>query len=86
MVVDEDGLRKRLPVNFYMPFEGSPYPVQMVVGDVVFIRNKKVDYIGEIPDWEVIDVTQADIDGINNLLDPVNQSMLGMVLRGLYRK
>ena len=86
LVVDEDGLRKRLPVNFYMPFKGSPYPVQKIVGDVVFIRNKKVDYDGEIPDWEVTDIAEADIDWVARLLDPAAQEMLSITFERMYRK
>lgn len=76
LVVDEGGLRKQLPVNFLMKFNNPYYPVQAIVGDVVFIRNKPVDYDGEIDDWEVVDVTEQDIEVIKGLLHPANQDLL----------
>lgn len=84
LVVDEDGLRKQLPVNFLMGFDNSDYPVQAIVGDVVFIRNKPVDYEGEIEDWEVTDVTEADIERVRGLFHPVRQIMLLEAFERMY--
>lgn len=81
MVVDEEGLRKRLPVNFFMGFKNPLFPVQIIVGDVVFIRNKKIDYEGEIDDWEVADITEDDIAAINNLLDSKRQITLSRLYK-----
>ena len=76
LVVDEEGLLKQLPVNFLMDFYNPAYPVQAIVGDVVFIRNKPIEYEGEIDDWEVTDVTDEDINRIRNLLRPERQTLL----------
>ena len=76
LVVDEEGLLKQLPVNFLMDFYNPVYPVQAIVGDVVFIRNKPIEYEGEIDDWEVTDVTDEDINRIRNLLRPERQTLL----------
>lgn len=84
MGVDEDGLPKQLPLNFFMPFNNPHYPVQTIVGDVVFVRCKPCDpYEEEIWDYEVTDVTQNDKKEIEKFLDPVVQRKLGMeFLRG----
>lgn len=76
LVVDEDGLAKQLPLNFLLSFENRMFPVQMIVGDVVFIRNKEEPKVGEIYDWEVSDVTSEDIKTINNILSPDYQRQL----------
>lgn len=76
MVVDEDGLRKRLPLNFFMAFENPVWPIQAIVGDVFFLRNKPLHAIGEIEDWEIDDVREDDIDRIQKVLDPRVQAHL----------
>lgn len=76
MVVDEDGIMKELPLNFFLSFNNPHFPYQCIVGDVVFIRNKPVDYEGEIFDWEVTDVTQEDIDLVTHFLRPSIQAFL----------
>lgn len=83
MVVDEDGLAKQLPLNFLMPFDNPLFPVQLIVGDVLFVRNKYADIWGkEIWDYEVADVTEQDIKRVERLLDPARQSVLAMQFVG----
>ena len=77
MAVDEDGLVKGLPLNFFMPFDNPYHPVQAIVGDVVFIRNKYADVWNEsIWDFEVLDITEKDIKTIEELLVPARQLVL----------
>ena len=77
LVVDEDGLMKELPINFLMAFDNPHFPVQLIVGDVVFIRNKPVDPRGgEIFDWEVTDITEQDFENVKTLLRPEAQMAL----------
>ena len=77
MVVDEEAPLKRLPVNFYMAFNEGSASVQQIWGDVLFVRNKYADIWGkEIWDFEVLDVTDRDIEGIEALCDPVIQHKL----------
>lgn len=87
MLVDEDGLYKELPLNFLMEFPGNPhFPVQAIVGDVYFVRNKKLPpNAGEIWDWEVTDVTKDDIALVEQYLKKsflIKQAMVN----GTYRK
>lgn len=86
MGVDEDGLPKELPLNFLMGFNDTHFPVQLIVGDVVFVRNKPCNpYEEEIWDFEVMDVTDSDKEKVEKILDPVEQSRLGSAFRGFYR-
>lgn len=83
MGVDEDGLPKRLPVNFLMPFNNPMYPVQYIVGDVVFIRNKPSDpYNEEIWDFEVTDILDKDKEWVEKMLDPSLQVKLYAKMKG----
>lgn len=85
MVTDEDGLMKGLPTNFYMPVENPFWPVQRIVGDVVFIRNKPVaPSAGELWDWEVADVTAQDISILEKLFSPAGQMPLAMAFKEAY--
>lgn len=86
MGVDEDGLPKELPLNFLMGFNSPHFPVQLIVGDVVFVRNKPCNpYDEEIWDFEVTDVTDSDKEKVEKILDPVVQSHLRSAFRGFYR-
>lgn len=86
LAVDEDGLAKQLPHNFFMAFENNPhFPVQTIVGDVLFIRNKPCNpYLKEICDFEVLDVTEKDIIRIQDILNPMEQIVLGLTFKELY--
>lgn len=68
MIVDEDGLAKDLPLNFFMEISNPVYPVQLIVGDVVFVRTKYANpYMEE--DFEVEDVTAADMEKVKSYLE-----------------
>lgn len=70
MAVDEDGIQKRLPLNFFMEMSNPFYPIQAIVGKAIVIRVNKVDWNkGEIYDFEVTNVTEEDIVKVNRLLD-----------------
>ena len=70
MVVDEDGLNKELPLNFLMEMASTAYPVQLIVGDVVFVRTKYANaYNEELWDYEVEDVTAADVEKVKGYLN-----------------
>lgn len=70
MIVDEDGLNKKLPLNFLMEMASTAYPVQLIVGDAVFVRTKYANaYNEELWDYEVEDVTAADVEKVKGYLD-----------------
>ena len=77
MIVDEDGLAKELPLNFFMEMASIAYPVQLIVGDVVFVRTKYANaYNEELWDYEVEDVTAADMEKVKGYLDNSLQEKL----------
>lgn len=60
MLVDEDGLLKELPTNFYLELDNPLFPIQKIVGKVMFVRVKKLSLLEETYDYEVIDLTEGD--------------------------
>lgn len=88
MGVDEDGLMKQLPLNFLMSMQNPVYPVQYIVGTVVFARCKPCNpYEEEIWDFEVADVTEEDIKQIEGYLSDYYQSALRLaVQKAMYDK
>lgn len=77
MAVDEDGLMKQLPNNFFLQTNNPVMPIQPIVGDVVFVRVKPVDdYSKEIWDLEVAECTEEDVTLIKKLLDDKTQAVL----------
>lgn len=88
MGVDEDGLAKQLPLNFLMSMQNPIYPVQYIVGTVVFARCKPCNpYEEEIWDFEVADVTEEDIKRIEGYLNDYYQSALRLaVQKAMYDK
>lgn len=77
MGVDEDGLPKQLPLNFLMEMNNPHYPVQLIVGTVVFVRCKPCNpYEEEIWDYEVADITDSDKERVGKWLDREYQSRL----------
>ena len=77
MGVDEDGLPKQLPLNFLMEMNNPHYPVQLIVGSVVFVRCKPCNpYEEEIWDYEVADITDSDKEKVEKWLDREYQSRL----------
>ena len=76
LAVDEDGLLRDLPINFLMPINNPFWPIQKMVGTVVFIHTKPVTEPGEIWDYEVGELTEEDCEIINGLLDEKLQKKL----------
>lgn len=72
--VNENGLPMELPVNFLLATKNKYFPVQKMVGTAVFVRTKYADvYKEEIWDYEVEDLTPADIKYIERLLSSAVQ-------------
>lgn len=67
--VDESGLQKDLSTNFLLSMNNPHFPIQKMVGDVVFVRIKQPESPGEIYDYEIVDLTSNDIILINKILD-----------------
>lgn len=74
--VNEDGLRQELPVNFLLETTSAYWPIQKMVGTVVFVRTKPVDPCREIYDYEVDDLTDQDIEHIRFLISEETQARL----------
>ena len=76
-ICDAAGLCRNLPLNFFLEVPTSPWPVQAIVGDVIFVRTKPVNiWEQEIYDYEVEDITEADIQYITKLLSWETQRRL----------
>lgn len=73
---DEDGYPKGSEFNIFLPTLSYDYPVQRLVGTIVFYRVKPIDYCGEIYDYEVGDLSDCDISVIADLLQSENQKQL----------
>lgn len=85
MGVDEDGLMKQLPLNFLMSMPNPIFPVQYIVGTVVFARCKPCNpHEEEIWDFEVTDVTDEDIKLIEGYLSDIRQSSLRLAIKAMY--
>lgn len=74
--VNEDGLALELPINFLLGTTCAHFPIQKMVGTVVFIRTKPVNGWDEIYDYEVDDLTDEDIARIEHILSSLVQSRL----------
>ncbi|MBR5356591.1 MAG: hypothetical protein IK121_06690 [Lachnospiraceae bacterium] len=75
MLVDEDGLLKDLPTNFFISKDNPIFPFQRIVGTVVFVRVKKLSSLYD-EDYKVLDLTEGDRIRINFLLQENNQAVL----------
>ena len=83
MVVDENGLNKRLPHNFFVEMQSAFWPIQSICGTAVFCRYKwENPYEKELWDYELMDVLPSDVDMINRFLDVQYQNKLGGKVRG----
>lgn len=67
MGVDEDGLAKELPTNFYLATNN--FPSEKIVGVAVFTRHKYVNvFMENIYDYTLEDLTDLDIKSIERML------------------
>ena len=76
--VDEDGLLKELPVNFLLSTSNPYFPIQKIVGAVVFVRTKPISGYFSIEDYEIEDLTEEDIGIIEELLSDKVQKTLSL--------
>lgn len=75
--VNEDGLPLDLPTNFLLRMNSPYWPIQKMVGTVVFIRTKYVNpWKEEIWDFEVEDLTEEDMELIEKILSSEYQDIL----------
>lgn len=78
--VDDTGLMKNLPDNFYIKMNNPFFPIQRLVGTVVFVRTKYVNVYKERAwDYEVEDLLDKDIEFIKkDILNKELQEYLKM--------
>lgn len=77
MVVDEDGIAKQLPLNFFLETTNPYYPVQAIVGTVVFCRYQwENPWEKELWDYELRDITEDDVATVNKLFSVDRQMRL----------
>lgn len=77
LAANENGLPMELPANFLLSTTSPYFPIQVMVGTIVFVRTKYVNvWEKEIWDYEVEDLTDEDIKCIENILAPERQAEL----------
>lgn len=77
LAADDIGLVKELKTNFLLKTNNKHFPIQKMVGTIVFIRCKYVDiYKESIWDYELEDITNDDIEYINNIISDETQAKL----------
>ena len=77
--VCDDGLLRKLPLNFHVSCDNPFFPIEKIVGTAVFTRIKPVTgEEGEIYDYEITDLTDEDILLITELLKEETQKKLEM--------
>lgn len=74
MIVDEEGLLKKLPTNFLIEMNNPFSPVQRIVGDIIVARNKPLPFGGY--DYETDDITEEDMKILENILNSKYQAKL----------
>lgn len=75
--VNGEGLWNKLPTNFLLEMMNPIYPIQKIVGTVVFTRVKHVNpYAEDVGDFELVDLTDCDIQLIQHILDEDKQKEL----------
>lgn len=78
-ICDDLSTMKQRPINFYIEVPNPFSPVQIITGDVVFIRTKPCDpSTEEIWDYELEDITETDIGLIQCLLSDRTQISLAL--------
>lgn len=84
---DEEGHPKGLPFNCYAETASVTFPVQMLVGNIVFTRIKQpVNPYDELYDYEIESLTDEEIDFINKVvLSDENQKECGECFRNRYK-
>ena len=84
MGCDEDGLMRDLPFNFYIETNSPVYPLQKIVGDVVFVKVKPINpFIEVVYDYEIIPLTDEDCVYLNMVLDTDYQQRLDEAFKGV---
>lgn len=80
MGVDEDGLSKELPTNFYLATNNFPF--EKIVGMAVFTRHKYVNVFEKnIYDYTLEDLTDLDIKSIERMLGEEYQRKVGQIYK-----
>lgn len=82
--VDEDGYPKNLDFNIFIPTLSPDFPIQRLVGNVVFYRVKPVNYSGEIYDYEIGELTEKDLEIINKILSEDEQKRYNKMFNVMY--
>ena len=87
LLVDEEGHIKGLPHNFFLSFPNSKhFPVQDIIGTVVFIKTKPLPPLDEeIYDYEVDGLSNEDVELIKKIFTEDNQAKLSKKFDEIYK-
>ena len=87
LAVIEDGLMRELPPNILISTTSPIFPIQILVGPVVFVKTKYENaYIKDIWDFEVEDITDEDLELIKQMTDFKTQEVLFEAFKELQNK
>ena len=87
LLADEEGHIKGLPHNFFLSFPNSKhFPVQDIIGTVVFIKTKPLPPLDEeIYDYEVDGLSNEDVELIKKIFTEDNQAKLSKKFDEIYK-
>lgn len=87
LLADEEGHIKGLPHNFFLSFPSSKhFPVQDIIGTVVFIKTKPLPPLDEgIYDYEVDGLSNEDVELIKKIFTEDNQAKLSKKFDEIYK-
>lgn len=75
IAADEEGFLRGLALNFFAKMNSTAFPVQMLVGTIVFTKIKPVNvFEEEIEDYEIETLSDEDIEKIFAILSEENQA------------
>lgn len=74
--VDEEGILKEKPHNFYISVLNAYKPIQIIVGTAVFCKYKQLEPFEENYDYELITLKESDIKFIKFIFNENYQAEL----------
>ena len=82
--VDEDGYPKGLPFNFYASINSTYFPIQRIVGVVVFTKFKPFNPYEDDYDIQLDSLSEDEIQVVLDLLSEKNQTVFENAFKNMY--
>ncbi len=75
IAADEEGFPRGLALNFFAKMNNNAFPIQMLVGTIVFTKIKPANpFEEEIEDYEIESLSDDDIEKISAIFSEENQA------------